>query len=49
MAFCVLNVMEMNGKAFYEAPSITAVEVKTEGIVCMSQQDYRYGGLDEDD
>ena len=35
-------------KELYETPSTTVVEVKTEGIVCVSQQDYHYGGLDED-
>ena len=37
-------------KVLYEAPSITVVEVKTEGIVCASPygtEDYNYGGLDE--
>ena len=41
--------MEAKSKELYEAPSMTVVEVKTEGIVCASQQDYRYGGLDEGD
>ena len=36
-------------KEIYEAPTTLVVEVKTEGIVCASQQDYHYGGLDEDD
>ena len=40
--------METIKKELYETPSTTVVEVKTEGIVCVSQQDYHYGGLDED-
>lgn len=36
-------------KETYETPTMLVVEVKTEGIVCASQQDYHYGGLDEDD
>ena len=39
--------MEVNTKEFYVAPSIAVVEMRTEGIVCQSQQDYNYGGLDE--
>ena len=42
-------VMEMNVKRTYEAPAITVVEVETEGIVCTSQTDYNYGGMDEED
>ena len=42
-------VMEMNVKRSYEAPAITVVEVETEGIVCTSQTDYNYGGMDEED
>ena len=41
--------MEAKNKETYEAPTMLVVEVKTEGIVCASQLDYRYGGLDEDD
>lgn len=41
--------METKRKIQYEAPTTLVVEVKTEGIVCASQQDYHYGGLDEDD
>jgi len=41
--------MEAKNKETYEAPTTLVVEVKTEGIVCASQLDYRYGGLDEDD
>ena len=40
--------MKTSKKELYQAPSITVVEVKTEGIVCASLQDYWYGGLDED-
>lgn len=31
----------------YETPATEVVEVKNEGIVCSSQRDYNYGGLDE--
>lgn len=41
--------MEAKNKETYEAPTMLVVEVKTEGIVCASQTDYLYGGLDEDD
>ena len=41
--------MEAKNKETYEAPTMMVVEVKTEGIVCASLTDYRYGGLDEDD
>jgi len=41
--------METIKKEHYEAPSTMVLEVKTEGIVCASQQDYIYGSLDEDD
>ncbi len=41
--------MENKEKESYEAPALQVVEVKTEGIVCASQKDYQYGGLDEDD
>ena len=41
--------METIKKEHYEAPSTMVLEVKTEGIVCASQQDYNYGSLDEDD
>lgn len=40
--------MIVDRKELYEAPSITLVEVKAEGIVCASQRDYIYVGLDED-
>lgn len=36
-------------KETYEAPAMLVVEVKTEGIVCYSQTDYYYGGMDEED
>ena len=36
----------MNDKLFYEAPAIEVTEVKAEGIVCMSQEDYDYANLD---
>lgn len=36
-------------KQLYEAPAVEVVELKTEGIVCASLQDYQYGGFDEDD
>ena len=36
-----------NTKETYEAPAMLVVEVKTEGIVCSSQTDYHYGGMDE--
>ena len=41
--------MEAEAKEIYQAPTLLVVEVKTEGIVCASQKDYQYGGLDEDD
>ena len=41
--------MEAKNKETYEAPTMLVVEVKTKGIVCASQTDYLYGGLDEDD
>ena len=41
--------MENKEKESYEAPTMLVVEVKTEGIVCASHLDYRYGSLDEDD
>ena len=36
----------MDNKLYYEAPSIIVIEVKTEGIVCVSQEDYDYANLD---
>lgn len=42
--------METNcNKELYEAPSVTVVEVKGEGVVCgsPSTKDYNYGNLDE--
>ena len=36
-------------KQLYKAPAVEVVELKTEGIVCASLQDYQYGGFDEDD
>lgn len=41
--------MEETKRLTYEAPTVNVVELKTEGIVCASLQDYQYGGFDEDD
>ena len=41
--------MEKKNKETYEAPAMLVVEVKTEGIMCATQKDYCYGGLDEED
>jgi hypothetical protein len=41
--------MEAKDKETYEAPAMLVVVVKTEGIVCASQEDYLFGGLDEND
>ena len=35
--------MKTSKKELYQAPSITVVEVKTEGIVCQSQGYYKQG------
>ena len=39
----------MMNKELYEAPAITVVEVKTEGIVCQSPSHYKpgYGDAEE--
>ena len=40
--------MKNDCKDFYEAPAILVLEVKTDScILQMSQEDYRFGGLDE--
>ncbi len=39
--------MEARQKELYESPCVIEVEIKTGRIVCVSQQDYLYGGLDE--
>ena len=39
----------METKLVYEAPEVEVVELRPEGIVCGSQTDYLYGGLDEED
>ena len=36
-----------NNKELYEAPSIVVVEVKSEGLICLSQEDL--GWIDEDE
>ena len=41
--------MEAKNKETYESPTMLIVEVKTEGIVCASREDYLFGGLDEND
>jgi len=41
--------MEHKNKEKYETPGVLVLEVGTEGIVCASQRDYFYGGLDEND
>ena len=39
--------MEMNEKQLYEVPSITVVEVKTDGIICQSATRNGYGNSEE--
>ena len=41
--------MKASKKELYEAPSVTVVEVKTEGLVCQSPGHYKpgYGGAEE--
>ena len=42
-----------NNKGFYEAPAVMVVEVKVEGVVCLSSwgdnptEDFGFGDLDE--
>lgn len=38
---------EAKNKETYEAPAMLVVEVKTEGIVCASSNDYKYYPFDE--
>ena len=45
----VYSPMVAKDKETYEAPAMLVVVVKTEGIVCASQEDYLFGGLDEND
>ena len=40
--------MEQQNKPQYLVPTSTVVEVTTESIICASQHDYIYGGLDEE-
>lgn len=43
--------MAENRKTYYEAPSTSVMEVKTEGMLCGSPygtQDYYYGSMDEE-
>ena len=42
--------MKTSKKELYQAPAVTVVEVKTEGIVCLSPGHYNkpgYGGSNE--
>ena len=41
--------MEAKFKKAYQTPAMLVVELKSEGIVCMSQDDYNWGSLDEND
>ena len=48
--------MKEEGKSYYEAPAITVVEVKIEGVVCQSPvngrnsiNNWRNGGTTNDD
>ena len=47
---CIQNHTKMNSKDLYEEPSITVVELKLEGVICLSStdaglQDYNWNNI----
>ena len=42
-------MMKTMEKARYETPAMEVITLKTQGILCQSTKDYKYGGLDEND
>lgn len=46
----VYSTMKGSIKEIYEAPAVEVVDMRMDSVILqMSQQDYNYGGLDEDD
>ena len=44
-----MDAMETNNKELYKSPSTAIVDVKTEGIICLSGTRNGYGDVSEDD
>lgn len=42
-------MMETMDKTRYKTPAMEVIDLKTQGILCQSTKDYKYGGLDEND
>ena len=42
-------MMETMDKAHYKTPAMEVIALKTQGMLCVSTTDYKYGGLDESD
>lgn len=42
-------MMETMDKTRYRTPAMEVLDLKTQGFLCHSTTDYKYGGLDESD